>query len=232
MLEPEDVEPAGRVRGRAPARRRQARGRRRPPGAGPRSGTLVARPARARGRRRGGARAAGDRAPARPRHVGPARRRALRGGAPAAEEAWSRRRELERDYLALVRGRPRSRARADRGADRARPQRPDAALARHRQPARGGHALRARRAPRASTRSCACGSRPGRTHQIRVHLAAIGLPVAGDAVYGVVATSGSSGSSCTRPASPSRIPFTRRAGRGGVRRSRPTRPGILSGLSR
>ena len=37
----------------------------------------------------------------------------------------------------------------------------------------------------ASARSCASGSRPGRTHQIRVHLAAIDLPVSGDPVYGI-----------------------------------------------
>ena len=46
----------------------------------------------------------------------------------------------------------------------------------------------------------------GRTHQIRVHLAAIDLPVAGDPTYGDRAeTSASSGSSSTRRGSPSRI---------------------------
>ena len=45
----------------------------------------------------------------------------------------------------------------------------------------------------------------GRTHQIRVHLEAIGLPVSGDPVYGGRRTiSGSSGSFCTRNGSASR----------------------------
>ena len=56
------------------------------PGAGHESGTLVARPARARrGRRRRGP--AGDRPPPRPRHLRPARRRALGRGARAAAGA-------------------------------------------------------------------------------------------------------------------------------------------------
>ena len=46
----------------------------------------------------------------------------------------------------------------------------------------------------------------GRTHQIRVHLAAIDLPVAGDPVYGRPASSGSSASSSMPAGSPSRIP--------------------------
>ena len=73
-----------------------------------------------------------------------------------SEEAYEglralvRRRGLEREYLALVRGRPRSRTRADRGADRPRPARPDPPLARHRLAEGCGHALRGRRALRRS----------------------------------------------------------------------------------
>jgi 23S rRNA pseudouridine1911/1915/1917 synthase len=95
-----------------------------------------------------------------------------------------RRRELERRYKALVRGRPRSwtgRIEAPIGRDRRDPTRhsldtdtPREAVT-HFEVERllDGHALLDVRLE------------TGRTHQIRVHLAAIGLPVLGDPVYGV-----------------------------------------------
>jgi 23S rRNA pseudouridine1911/1915/1917 synthase len=93
-------------------------------------------------------------------------------------------REVERGYVALVRGRPRSwRGRIDApiGRDRDDPTRrsldtdtPREAVT-HFEVAEllGGHALLDVRLE------------TGRTHQIRVHLAAIDLPVVGDRVYGV-----------------------------------------------
>ncbi len=98
--------------------------------------------------------------------------------------ALVRRRALEREYLALVHGRPRSRRgriEAPIGRDRRDPTRmsidtssPKAAVT-HFEVVEllGGHAL------------LRVKLETGRTHQIRVHLAAIGLPVAGDRTYGV-----------------------------------------------
>ena len=73
----------------------------------------------------------------------------------------------------------------DRGADRPRPHRPS----------RATRSTRRRRATRSPTSRCVelLGPRAlldvtletGRTHQIRVHLEAIELPVSGDPVYGV-----------------------------------------------
>ena len=95
-----------------------------------------------------------------------------------------RRRELDRRYLALVRGRPRSRTgRIDAaiGRDRRDPTRrsldtdePRAAVTHFEvRETLPEHAL------------LEVTLETGRTHQIRVHLAAIELPVAGDAQYGV-----------------------------------------------
>lgn len=95
-----------------------------------------------------------------------------------------RRHEIERGYLALVCGRPRSRRgtiEAPIGRDRRHPTRrsletdkPHAALTHFElRELLDRHALLDVRLE------------TGRTHQIRVHLAAINLPVAGDPIYGV-----------------------------------------------
>jgi 23S rRNA pseudouridine1911/1915/1917 synthase len=98
-------------------------------------------------------------------------------------QALIRRREIERHYFALVVGRPRSRTgriEAPIGRDRHDPTRHSLDTATPRDAVTHfslvellpGHALLDVRLE------------TGRTHQIRVHLAAIDLPVAGDPVYG------------------------------------------------
>ncbi len=93
-------------------------------------------------------------------------------------------RGLEREYLALVKGKPRSRAgtiEAPIGRDRSDPLR---------------HSLDTETPREAVTHFAVAELLPGhallrvtletgRTHQIRVHLAAIDLPVSGDPTYGV-----------------------------------------------
>jgi 23S rRNA pseudouridine1911/1915/1917 synthase len=94
-----------------------------------------------------------------------------------------RRRELERHYLALVIGRPRSRSgriEAPIGRDRRDPMRHSLDTDTPREAIT--HFTLVELFPRHALLDVTLET--GRTHQIRVHLAAIGLPVAGDPVYG------------------------------------------------
>jgi 23S rRNA pseudouridine1911/1915/1917 synthase len=98
-------------------------------------------------------------------------------------QALIRRRELERHYLALVLGRPLSRAgRIDApiGRDRHDPTRHSLDTATPRDAVT--HFELVELLPRYALLDVRLET--GRTHQIRVHLAAIDLPVAGDPVYG------------------------------------------------
>jgi len=95
-----------------------------------------------------------------------------------------RRRKLVREYLALVRGRPRSkrgRIEAPIGRDRHDPTRVSLDTDTARDAVTNFEVIETMR--RHALLRAALET--GRTHQIRVHLAAIDLPVAGDPVYGV-----------------------------------------------
>jgi 23S rRNA pseudouridine1911/1915/1917 synthase len=94
-----------------------------------------------------------------------------------------RRRELDRRYLALVRGRPRSwRGRIEAPVGRDRTERTRHSLDTDTPRDAVTHFEALELLPQHAL--LAVRLETGRTHQIRVHLEAIGLPVAGDPVYG------------------------------------------------
>ena len=201
-LEPEEVELAVAYEDEHLLVVDKPAGRRRPSGRRvTRAGTLV------HGCSRAGSRAAtpdrpGNRPPARPRHVGPARRRALATRRTSALQSLVRRRALEREYLALVRGHPRSRRgriEAPIGRDRHEPTRHSLDTATPREAVTHfevDRLLGERRAPARSPRDRqdAPDQRPPGGDR---------PPCFGDRVYGVPTISSSNGSSCTPRGLPS-----------------------------
>ena len=104
--------------------------------------------------------------------------------AHAKLEELIRRREVERRYLALVKGRPRSRTgRIEAPIGRDRQDRTRHSLDTPTPRSAVTHFELVETLPRHSLLEVSLET--GRTHQIRVHLEAIELPLAGDPVYGV-----------------------------------------------
>lgn len=139
----------------------------------------------------------------------------LCGKSPGAVESFSElfeSRQIEKIYLAVVEGLPKTREWTVRNPLGPVPGQPGRMRidARHGKPAETRLTLL-----RTSSGRSLIEARPvtGRTHQIRVHLAGCGLPIAGDAIYG---RGGQPGSSATYPlalravAVRFRDPFTRR----------------------
>ena len=93
-------------------------------------------------------------------------------------------REVDRRYLALVRGIPdAARGVVDAPIGRSTRRRTRMAVRSTGRPARTGYEVRSEW-PEPGVALLECTLETGRTHQIRVHLAAIGHPVVGDGAYG------------------------------------------------